>query len=199
MRTAPVFAQRQHLVLARRVERIEQRRPAARTQLVDSLVQQVDVVGKSLLHVRLHVEALHERAVVAVQHLQQERDRRVLLELEPLPDRAAGVQHDPHPQRQARLLVEVQHRFRRPSVIQQPKVSTGQPRDELPVLVRHGKDQVHLVGIGPDHPGRRILRRRCRWIGLRLRLCRRRWCRHRLPLRQRSCSRQHHPRASSKK
>src|SRR6185312_4168557 len=61
----------QHLVAAGLVESVIERRTAAGPQLADSLVQQVDIIGKSLGNIGRNIEALDEGSVVEVQDLQQ--------------------------------------------------------------------------------------------------------------------------------
>ena len=86
------------------VEGVEQGRAAAGTKSADALVEEVDVVRETLLHIGLDVEAFDEGAVVAVQDLQEELDGRVLLELEALADGAGGIEHDADTQGQIGLL-----------------------------------------------------------------------------------------------
>ncbi len=90
------------------------------------------------------------RSVLWPDDLLQKLDRGALLKLETLPDRGAGIDHDADPQRQIRLLGEVENLRGSFLVIEQSKVTLLQILDEPAMLVSDGKDQIHLVDVGLD-------------------------------------------------
>ena len=68
--------QREHLVFAGFVERVEECCAAAGTQLSNALIEEVDVIGEVLSDVNgLDVEAFDEGTVVAVEDLEEKFDR----------------------------------------------------------------------------------------------------------------------------
>src|SRR6185503_720406 len=128
----------------------------------------------SLGNIGRNIEPLDEGSVVEVQDLQQKFNGGVLLELEPLADGAAGIEHDADTKRQIRLLGETEYGFGRPSVIEQAEVLALQTGDEAALLVGNGKDEVDFVDLHLDGGDRLFGRLRlvlCRCLGRGLRCC----------------------------
>src|SRR5262249_10347203 len=90
----------QHLVAARKVERIVKRRPASRTQLVHPRGKLVDVAGESLRDLRGGVKSCYEGQIfVLTNNARKELDRRLLLEGKTTLHRAAYIDQQTNPQR----------------------------------------------------------------------------------------------------
>ena len=137
----------EHLVFAGLVEGVEECGAAAGTQLADSLVEEIDVVGEVLGEVGLDVEALDEGAVVAVEDLQEKLDGGILLELEALADRAGGVEHDADAQGEIGLLLEAEDGDGRAAIVEQAEVLALEAGDELTLLVGDGEDEIDFVDL----------------------------------------------------
>lgn len=104
---APFPLNGEHLVVAGLLEGIEDCCAAAGPELLDTLFEQVHVVGEALRDVNLNVKALDKGPISAMKYLAKELDCRILLELKPLADRTGGVDHDTDAEWEIGLLSEV--------------------------------------------------------------------------------------------
>ena len=176
-RTAPVSWEGQHLVAAGLVECVEERGAAARTELANALIEEIDVVGEVLGEIGLDVETLDEGAIVDVEDLQEKLDGGVLLELKALADGARGVEHDADAEGKIGLLLEAKHGDRRTAIIEKPEVFALEASDELTLLVGDGEDEIHFVDTDNDvgSAGGRYVGLLGRRLGRALG-CRQSWC-----------------------
>ncbi len=139
------------LIAAGGVDRVEESRAATGPELGDAGLEFVLVIGVVLRNVGGDVKAHGEGQIcLRANHLLQKLDRGRLLELETLADRCTGINHDADAQRQVCLLGEIENLGGRLLVIQQGEIPLLQILNEPSVLVGDGKDQVHLIDVGPD-------------------------------------------------
>ena len=143
-------AEGKHLLVAGLVESVEQGGAAAGAEFADALIEEVDVVGEGLGDVGLDIEALNEGAVVDVQHLEEEFDGGVLLELEALADRAGSVEHDADAEGEIGLLLEVLYGCGWGAVIEQTEVFAMEAGDEAAFLIGDGEDEIDFVDLDFD-------------------------------------------------
>ena len=168
------------LLHARLVNRVVNRRAAARARLGDLVAQCSRIAGEGLHDLRLVVESHHKCFIfIAAQHAEQKIDRSVLLELDAVADAIGGIQQHADAQRQIGLLAEVTD-FLRELVVPDFEVAPFEFGDKFVAAVQHGEEHIDEVDDRLDRLIallRRILLwrgslRRCGCLGL----CIRRGC-----------------------
>ena len=156
-------------LLAALIDRVVKRRAAAGALLRYDVPEVVEIARECLNHFRLIVDG-HQKGLVLVppDHVIEEIDGRLLLELQPVADAVGGIQQQPHSQRQVGLPVEKAYLLLR-VVVENPKILLIQIRHNFVLLVENGKQDVHQAHILAN--GRRAIgfgRGRRRWRLLRL-------------------------------
>src|SRR5664279_1923293 len=124
------------LIAASGVDGVVHGGPAARTQHAHTLGKRFGAVGESLGDFGGGVKAHHEGLIVlGADDLVEELDRGILLELEAVANRVAGIDQQPHAQRQVGFAAEGADRDRRLVVIEHAEVILLEVVDELAALI----------------------------------------------------------------